>query len=295
MRDKAILLLLVFCYAMWGGGMIAMKFALESFAVIQVVFARVAFAALFYLALLPLWRKLPYQKGDWKYLCALVAFEPCLFFLFETFSMRYTTTSQGGVIAACFPVCTAILAWIFLGEKMGKVAIIATLLAVLGVAGSSWFAAGDARATNPLLGNLFMLGAVLSSSGYAVCARYITRRYSFLAVSAIQAIGGSVVFLPLVFFAPLPSSVTPAAWAGLIYMGVGVGIVVYLCFNFSLQYLKAGLVALFGNLIPIFTLLFAWLILHEQITLPQLLFISLTILGVLLAGLAGGAVKDKTL
>lgn len=284
----AILCLLVFCYAMWGGGMIAMKFALASFSVNQVVSARVAFAAAFYLLLLPSWRKIPYQKGDWKYLCALVVFEPCLFFMFETFSMRYTTASQGGVIAACFPVCTAILAWIFLGEKMGKVAMGAIVLAVVGVAGSSWFASGDSRAPNPLLGNMLMFGAVLSSSAYAVCARYITRRYSFLAVSAVQAIGGTVAFLPLLLFEDWPVTVTPDAWGGLLYMGIGVGIMVYLCFNFALQRLKAGLVALFGNLIPIFTLLFARLILHEEINLPQLAFIGLTITGVIIAGLAGG-------
>ena len=56
--------------------------------------------------------------------------------------------------------------------------MLAIVLAVLGVAGSSYFAEGDARASNPLLGNLLMFGAVLSSSGYAVCVRFISRRYS---------------------------------------------------------------------------------------------------------------------
>ena len=67
---KLVMSLLVFCYALWGGGMIAMKYAFESFAVLHVVFARVAFAALFYLALLPKWRHLPYEKGDIVLLCS---------------------------------------------------------------------------------------------------------------------------------------------------------------------------------------------------------------------------------
>ena len=45
-----VMMLLVLCYALWGGGMIAMKYAFESFDVLHVVFARVAFAALFYLS-----------------------------------------------------------------------------------------------------------------------------------------------------------------------------------------------------------------------------------------------------
>ena len=88
---NVLMALLILSYATWGGGMIAMKYAFESFTAMQVVFARVAFAGVIYLALYRLWSRLPYQKGDWKYLVAMVLFEPCLFFLCETFAMTYTT------------------------------------------------------------------------------------------------------------------------------------------------------------------------------------------------------------
>ena len=114
---RAVMSLLVFCYIMWGGGLVAMKYAFESFSVIQVIFARVAFPAVFYLLLFPFWRRMPYQKGDWKYLIAIVLFEPVLFFLFETFALKFTSVSQAGVIAACFPICTAIAAWLFLRKR----------------------------------------------------------------------------------------------------------------------------------------------------------------------------------
>ena len=282
---KLVMSLLVFCYALWGGGMIALKYAFESFAVLHVVFARVAFAALFYLALLPKWRHLPYEKGDWKFLLLLVMFEPCLFFLCETFAMKFTTASQGGVIAACFPLCTAVAAWIFLKEKLTRRTIIAIILAVLGVAGSSYFAEGDAKASNPLLGNLLMFGAVLSSTGYAVCVRFISRRYSFLSISAVQAIGGTVAFLPALFSAPLPQSVTLPALGGLLYMGVGVGILAYLLLNLSLKYLEAGIVSLFGNLIPVFTLVFAYVLLGERLNLPQVACVGLALFGVVVSSM----------
>ncbi len=277
----SVMLLLVVCYALWGGGMVAMKYAFESFAVFHVVFARVAFAALFYLALFPRWKHLPYEKGDWKYLLLLVMFEPCLFFLCETFSMKYTTASQGGIIAACFPFCTAVAAWFLLKERLTCRTIVGIILAVIGVAGSAWFAEDDARASDPLLGNLLMFGAVLSSSGYAVCVRFISRRYSFLSISAIQALGGVAAFAPFLMGSSLPRTVTFPALCGLLYMGIGVGILAYLLLNFSLRYLEAGVVSLFGNLIPIFTLIFACLILGERINLPQVVCIGLTLVGVL--------------
>lgn len=286
--SRAVMVLLVFCYVMWGGGLIAMKFAFESFSVIQIIFARVAFPALFYAAIFPLWRRLPYRKGDWKYLLAIVMFEPVLFFLFETYALKFTTASQGGVIAACFPICTAIAAWLFLKEKLSRRTMVAIVLAVLGVSCTSYFAEGAEGAPAPLLGNALMFGAVLSSSAYAVSVRYISRRYSFLSVSAIQAIGGALAFLPLFLSEALPQDVTAAALGGLLYMGIGVGILVYLSFNFSLQHLEAGVVALFGNLIPVFSLLFAYLLLGERLNMPQMLGVGLTLLGVLIATTGGG-------
>ena len=114
---NVLMALLILSYATWGGGMIAMKYAFESFTAMQVVFARVAFAGVIYLALYRLWSHIPYQKGDWKYLLAMVLFEPCLFFLCETFAMTYTTASQGGVIAACFPLCTAVAVVVMVRKK----------------------------------------------------------------------------------------------------------------------------------------------------------------------------------
>ncbi|MFQ8734660.1 MAG: EamA family transporter [Bilophila wadsworthia] len=70
----------------------------------------------------------------------------------------------------------------------------------------------------------------------------------------MQALGGTIVFLPFVFTTPMPVNVTMPAIGARLYMGLGVGFLVYLSFNFALKHLEAGIVALFGNLIPVFTL-----------------------------------------
>ena len=211
---NVLMALLILSYATWGGGMIAMKYAFESFTAMQVVFARVAFAGVIYLALYRLWSHIPYQKGDWKYLLAMVLFEPCLFFLCETFAMTYTTASQGGVIAACFPLCTAVAAWLFLGEKLTKKTIIAMLLAVAGVAGASLAAESSDQASNPILGNLLMVGAVLSATGYAVCVRFISRASQPFKRSAGPSYSClSCLRRPCPSTSPCPQSAACSIWA----------------------------------------------------------------------------------
>ena len=83
----------------------------------------------------------------------------------------------------------------------------------------------------------------------------------------------------------MPVNVTMPAIGGLLYMGLGVGFLVYLSFNFALKHLEAGIVALFGNLIPVFTLIFAFTILGERLTLAQTLGVGLTFVGVIIAAL----------
>lgn len=283
LTKPVLYIMLVGTFILWGAGMIALKFALVSFTISQVLFARVGMAAVLYLLLAPKWWPLPYEKGDWKYLGALVLFEPCLLFLFETTAIANTSASQGGVIAACFPLCTAFVAWLLLDEKLSRRMVLGMILAVVGVAGVSFLAESSEAAPNPLFGNLCMLGAVLSATGYAVCARYVTRRYSFLAVSAIQAIGGTLVFVPVVFMGGFPAGVQGSAVAGLVYLGIGVGFVAYMAFNFALARIEAGVVALFGNLIPISTLVLAFFILGERLTSIQTACVGLTLVGLLVA------------
>lgn len=283
LSKSSLYLLLILTFVLWGAGMIALKFALVSFSIVQVLFARVGMAAVIYLTLTPKWWPLPYQKGDWKFLGALVFFEPCLLFLFETTAIANTSASQGGVIAACFPLCTALVAWLLLGEKLSHKGVFGMVLAVIGVAGASLAAESSAAAPNPVFGNLCMLGAVLSSTGYAVCARYVTRRYSFLAVSAIQALGGTLAFVPILLLSDVPTAIETSATIALVYLGVGVGFVAYMCFNFALEHMEAGIVALFGNLIPISTLVLAYFILNERLTTVQSLCVGLTLVGLVVA------------
>ena len=73
---NVLMALLILSYATWGGGMIAMKYAFESFTAMQVVFARVAFAGVIYLALYRLWSHIPYQKGEGAGSCYHHSYHP---------------------------------------------------------------------------------------------------------------------------------------------------------------------------------------------------------------------------
>ena len=282
MRAKAIALMIA-CYAGWGGGAVAMKFALESFSVLQVMTARVAVPAVLYLLLWRRWSHPAVRRGDWKWIALAVACEPCLFFFCITTAMRFTTASEAGVITALLPLATALGARLFLKEKLPGRALAGLALALPGIIGLNLFSAGGGNAPAPLMGNALVFAGILFSAGYTLCIRHLADRYSGLFLSAVQALGGSLVFVPLCFFTPAPGEVTPAAVGALCYLGFGIGILVYLGFNYSLRWVKAGLAGALANVTPLVTLGAAALLLDERLNPAQLSCAGLALLGTAVA------------
>ena len=292
LSSSVLLCLLVLANIAWGGAFVANIIALQSFSLGHILFARVFFAALCYGLL---WRHyLPlktYHKGDWRWLLALVVCEPCLLFLFETLSLRYTTASQGGIIAACAPIAVAVGAFFAYRETIGKRCVLGMLLALLGVA--MVLLTGDEAtvAANPLLGNLFMGCAVLASTVYALLVKRLSASYPVVFLSALQCIGSSVIFLPMALAAPMPESPSLTAWLCLAYLGFIVTFLSYFIINTAISRIKAGHAMLFTNLIPVSALFFAFVILGERLNMMQYAGATLVLGGMVLAGNLASAQK----
>ena len=160
---------------LWGGSFAAMRVALRVLNPWSLIWVRMAvgLALLVPFAALRLPRDLraSYQKGDWKLLALLVACEPCLYFLLESNALRFTTSSQAGVIVAAAPLLVALGAWLFLGERMSAAGAAGLTLTIAGVAGLTLLRGSPANApaaapANAPLGNTLEMGAMIAEGGY---------------------------------------------------------------------------------------------------------------------------------
>lgn len=284
MSTRALFVFLTLAHLVWGGAFIVLKVVLESLTVPQVLLGRVLLAAVIYAVL---WPRIPppdYRRGDWKFLGLLALCEPFLLFTFETLGLHYTTASQAGMIVACVPLTVALGAFLIYRETLKKRSVAGIVLAVVGVVVVSAFGGEAVNAPNPLLGNLFMMCAVLSATCYALTVKHLAARYSFLFLSAVQVFGATLLFLPGALMDPLPSSLSMEVIGGIIYLGVGLTFGVYFLINYALTRVKAANVILFSNLIPVFTLLLAFFILDERLNMVQYAGAALVMGGVLLSG-----------
>ncbi|CAN7187553.1 DMT family transporter [Pseudomonas sp. LjRoot71] len=275
---------LIVAMALWGSSFIALKLAFAELPPLWVIFGRMALGSLVFL-LAWRWRgQMHYRAGDWKYLLGLAACEPCLYFLFEALALQHTSAAQAGMVTALLPLLVAVGAFIFLGERISRTTLAGFLLAVIGAVWLSLAGSADEHASNPILGNFYELLAMLCAMGYTLLLKHLSSRYSPFLLTAMVAFVGTLFFLPLALVTePLPTRISPMGLGAVAYLGILVTVGAYGLYNFGVSRLPASRASGFTNLIPVFTLLFAILLLGESLNGMQVLAAALVFTGVLLS------------
>ncbi len=269
----------------WGSSFIALKSAMADLGEFTVIFLRMLVASLCFIYFIKGFLKYKFTKSDIKYILLLAAFEPCLYFIFEAKALLYTSASQAGMITSLMPLITAMAAGYFLKEIISKQLIFGSLIAMIGVVWLSVQATTTASAPNPMLGNFLELCAMVCAAGYTIVARYLSEKFSALFITAIQAFIGAIFFLPFFIYEyatrDMTFSVEAVSWV--VYLGVVVTLGGYGLYNFALTKIEASKAAMFVNLIPVFTLILAFLILGEQFTVQGLIASATIMSGVILS------------
>ena len=282
---------LVLAMLIWGSSFIVFKVVLEVYPPMFVLAARMGIASVIFLILWRLWfGKWSYQSGDWKIFLIMVACEPCLYFIFEAWALKYTTASEAGVMTSMLPLLVAIMAGLTLSEKIGRFYWVGLAISMPGVIWLSISGEPSEQAPNPILGNFLELCAMLTAAVYTVALRFLSSRYSTWLLTSVQAFAGVAFFFSLF----LIFEFQPLVWHAdtmmlILYLGSIVTLVAYGLYNHGIKILSASQATIFTNLIPVFTLILAFIILGERIVVEQYMAIVIIMAGVLVS-----QIKEKT-
>ncbi len=274
----------------WGSSFITLKIALTAFSPLELMACRMLVACLIFSPALPALLRHVRAQGQWKYILLMVCGEPCLYFIFETYALQYTSAAQAGMITSLLPLCVAAAAYFLLKETTGARTWAGLGLAIAGVLWLSLGGVATESAPAPLLGNVMEMIAMLCATVYTVCARRLSLHYSAMEITGMQVVTGTIFFglLALLPIAPprvsLPMDIP--AWlpaAMVVYMGTAVTFVGYGFYNYGIRRLSASQAAAYCNLMPVVGLALGVTVLDEIITLPQYAASALVVLGVLLS------------
>ncbi len=275
---------------LWSISLSVMKVTVEQFGPMTTVFLRLLIASGCLIFFLPSISKQPVRLGDIKWLILMALLEPCLYFVFEGYALKFTTASEAGMITAIQPLLIAFGAWLFLKELPSKKLLAGSFIALIGVLIISLNGTSTESAPNPLLGNLLETVAMFMAAGYALITRHLSQYYSALFLTTTQAFVGSIFFMPLALFTTEITSVSINfnGVISLVFLGVGVNVVAFFLYNTALKEISASKISIWLNLIPIGSLFFGWLLLNEK-------FLSIQYFGafVVLAGLYFSQLRRK--
>ncbi|MCA1943823.1 MAG: DMT family transporter [Desulfovibrio sp.] len=268
---------------LWGSSFIAMKVAVGALHPLLVIFGRMLLATLLFAVFARRFLRAEYHKGDWKPMLLMGLCEPGLYFLFEAYALKHTSAAQAGMVTAMLPVMVAGAAAAWLGERPSPRIWAGFGLAVLGVIWLSAASSTQEAAPNPLLGNFLEFMAMVCATGYMLLLKKLSARYSPWLLTAIQALVGTLFYLPTLPFVSWPETWDPLPLLAVVYLGSIVTIGAYGCYNFGMSRLPASQASAFVNAIPAVSLLLAWLLLGETLNTQQLAACGVVFAGVFLS------------
>ena len=189
-----------------------------------------------------------------------------------TWGTRLSLASNAALLMLTLPVCTAVLAFLLLGEKMTPIRWLSFGLAILGVLFCSNFDLGELNfGKGFLFGNLLIFSGVLGSSFYNSYGKKVLERYSPMEMLLYTYVAMFVIMTPLILhqetdvFARIPHF-TVQTWIGLVLLTLLHNYLSMVLFLKALKQLDAIQAALSNYLITFFGLPIAALWLGERLT-----------------------------
>ncbi|OPY26188.1 MAG: putative transporter in sor 3'region [Methanocella sp. PtaU1.Bin125] len=271
-NDLPLLLGLFAINVFWGGSFIANAIALESVGPIEIASLRFFIAAPLLAIVTLLWKGPSIFRVETKDLLTLVAMAitgVTLQYAIQVTAQSFTTAINASLLINTSTFFILFLSALFLAEKLTASRVIGAFIGFGGVAllvsgGTLGFSLGQ-------IGDLMIILCALLWAAYSILGKKIAGKYHPLTILNWVFILGTIGLVPLYFLTPHadPATIPLSAWGAILFLALLCSIVAYLIYNVALETMDASRVALFIYLVPLATIVLAWLILGERLNLAS--------------------------
>ncbi len=210
-----------------------------------------------------------------------------VYFLAENAAMLFTTATNTSLIVCSCPLFAMLLFAVVYrhSEHISKVQALGSVLACMGMA--VVVLNGHFVLHLSPLGDLLAFAACLCWAVYSLLMKPATERYSTLFITRKVFFYGLVTIIPYYLIVPGFPSLdvllrSDVLW-NLLFLGVVASMICYVAWNWVISRLGAVVATNWVYFNPITTILFAWWLLHEQITIWFLLGTVFILVGMYLA------------
>lgn len=268
----------------WGTTFISTKILLADFSPIEILFCRFALGLLALLLIYPHRFRLKEKKEERTFaaagLCGVT-----LYYLLENIALTFTTASNVGVIISIAPFFTALFSHFFLhDEKPQATFFLGFAVSMSGICLIS-FNGNTSLQLNPL-GDLLAVLAAVAWAGYAVLSRKISR-YGYNTIQATRRIFtyGLLFMLPTLFLfeTDVQRFANPVNLLNILFLGFGASALCFVTWNTAVKLLGAVRTSVYIYIVPVITVAFSILVLHETLTWISVLGMALSLAGLFIS------------
>ena len=200
---------------------------------------------------------------------ALGVFGGSLYFLTENSAMNYTTTTNTSIIVSLCPLfASAIIGAFYKTERLNRWQTVGTVMAALGVI--MVVMNGHFVLHLSPLGDALAFGACMCWAFYSLLIIPVSKRYPTVFITRKVFFYGLLSMIPYIILHPdLNIQLVinkPTLLANLLFLGCVASMLCYVAWNWVLKRLGAVVATNYVYLNPVTTIVFAWMVLNEQIT-----------------------------
>lgn len=270
----------------WSLSFVWVKIVYQVYNPITTVFLRLLISTVFLLIITYFSNKLQsVDRKDRKELFALSLFQPFLYFMCESFGLKYVSSTIGAVIISTIPLFTPIAAYFFFREKISRTNIMGLIISFLGVAIITLNKKLSLTASPLGISLLFL--AVVSAVGYSTVLKRLTNKYNTLTITTHQNLIGIFLFLPFFLIFDLDhfmkSTPTNESITALLMLAIFASSLAFIFFTYGIKHIGITKSNTFANIIPVFTAFFAFYILNETLSTQKIIGITTVITGLFLS------------
>jgi drug/metabolite transporter (DMT)-like permease len=274
---------LTICMIFWGISFIWSEQALKTYHPLTLVLFRLIISVILLLLFNFWYKKIKrIDRRDLLLFILLAFLQPFTYFIGENYGILYSDSVTTSVVIATIPLFSPIAAYFFLKEKIAPINFIGIIVSVIGV----FFVIINkqfALSINPE-GILLLFMAVIAAVLYSVVAVKLSKKYNIYTVLTFQNIFGVAWFIPSFFIFDYQSFVQTGfvlnAFIPIVLLAVFGSTLCYLLFLYGVKKLGVTRANIFSNSIPVFTALFAVIILNRSFFLINYIGILMVLTGV---------------
>ena len=194
-----------------------------------------------------------------------------LYFCFENTALTLTTASNAALITSIVPIIAITLDVLVFKTKVSSIQCFGILIAI-GGAYLAITANGQLDfSSQTFLGNLFIVGAMLSWSFYTLLNKSFQGKYSGLFLTTYQSLFGTMFLIPLSLLEYGEWHVfSLTAFAYILFLAIGCSALGYFLYIYALSKLDVTITTLYLNLMSIIGVLGGHFFLQETIFPAQI-------------------------